>query len=141
MLREYKIKQAIYQGSLNKGDELIKGLTDVLKENKITSGIVSGIGAVSQARIGFFNAQTKKYEEITLNDNLEIVSLNGNVSMKDGEIFAHMHVVFSGKDFKAFGGHLFDAVVYAFEFNVLPLEGAPYARKYDDDTGLFIWQE
>jgi predicted DNA-binding protein with PD1-like motif len=141
MLREYKIKPAIYQGSLNKGDELIKGLTFVLKENKIASGIISGIGAVSQARIGYFNAQTKKYEDITLKESLEILSINGNVSMKDGEIFAHLHVVFSGKDSKAFGGHLFDAVVYVFEFNVLPLEGKPYVRKYDDDTGLFIWQE
>lgn len=140
MLRKYKSK-SVYQGSLNKGDELIKGLTDVLKENKITSGIISGLGAVSQARIGYFNAQNKKYEDITLEQNLEILALNGNVSIKDSEIFAHLHVVLSGNDFKAFGGHLFDAVVYAFEFNIIPLEGSPYVRKYDDDTGLFIWKE
>ncbi len=41
MLREYKSK-SVYQGSLSKGDELKKGLADILKENKITSGIISG---------------------------------------------------------------------------------------------------
>lgn len=140
MLREYK-KQIVYQGNLYKGDDLKKGLTAILKENKITAGIISGIGAVSQARIGYYNSQTKKYEEKTFNENLEVVSLNGNVSIKDGEAFMHMHVVFTDKDLKALGGHLFDAVVYVFEFCIQSFEGKPHVRKYDDDTGLFIWKE
>lgn len=141
MLREYKSKSVVYQGNLNKGDKLLKGLTAVLKQNKIAAGIISGIGAISQARIGYFDQQTKKYEEKTFNESLEIVSLNGNISIKDGETFMHIHVVFTDKDLKALGGHLFDAVVYVFEFGIVSLEGQPLVRKYDDDTGLFIWKE
>jgi len=77
-----------------------------------------------------------------LREGLEILSLTGNISQKDGEIFPHLHVVLSGKDAKAIGGHLLnDALVYAFEYQIIPFEGKPFVRKFDDDTGLFMWKE
>lgn len=140
MLREYKLK-SIYQGSIIKGNDIIGGLTQVLKENSITAGIVSGIGAVTEARIGYFNAQTRKYEEKHLRENMEILSLKGNISIKDGEIFPHLHIVLSRRDFSVTGGHLYTGTpVYAFEFELISMEGEPFVREFDDDTGLFLWK-
>jgi uncharacterized protein len=142
MFREYKTGAVVYQGSLLKGEDIIKGLTAVLKEKNITCGSIQGIGAVTQARIGYFNQEQKKYEELLLQEGLEILSLTGNISQKDGEIFPHLHVVLSGKDSKAIGGHLLnDTLIYAFEYQIVPFEGKPFVRKFDDDTGLFIWKE
>ncbi len=139
LLRKFRTGQ-IWQGSLKKGEDIVKGLGAVLKGNAISAGIVSGIGALSEARVGYFNARTKKYEEKVFKD-IEIVSLKGNISVKENEIFPHMHVVLSGKDFSAVGGHLFAGTVYAFEFEIIPFEGKSFVRAFDEDTGLFLWKE
>lgn len=131
----------IYQGRLNRGDELIISLTNHLKEKGIKSGFIHGIGAVSSAKLGYFNAQTKKYEELLFDENMEILSLNGNISIKDGDIFPHIHAMFSKKDFTAIGGHLFSpTIVYAFEFMIYEYSGEPLMRQFDEDTGLYLWK-
>ncbi len=141
MIRGFKTNAAVYQGRLLKGEDLLKGLTSVIKEKNIASGCILGMGAVSCARLAYFNQQTKTFEEIFLPEGLEILSLKGNISKKDGESFAHIHVVLSGRDFKAIGGHLLnDTIVYAFEYEIFPFDGQPLIRKFDEDTGLSIWQ-
>ncbi len=139
-LREFKTGR-VRQGSLKKGEDIVEGLIAVLKGNAIAAGTISGIGALSEARIGYFNARTQKYEEKVFEGNIEVLSLKGNVSLKENEIFPHMHVVLSGKDFSAFGGHLFSGIVYAFEFEIVPFEGKPFVRGFDKDTGLSLWKE
>ena len=104
-------------------------------------GAISGIGALSEVRLGYFNAEAKKYEEKVFRENIEIVSLRGNISLKDNEIFPHLHAVLSRRDFSVVGGHLFSGTVYAFEFEIIPFEGKPFVRGFDEDTGLFLWKK
>ena len=140
MLKEFGVAK-VFQGSLEKGDDLIPALTAILKEAKISAGAITGIGAVTGAELGYFNGQTKSYEKIHVQENLEIVSLKGNISTKNKEIFPHLHAVLSKKDFSVVGGHLFAGIVYAFEFEILVLAGKPFTRKFDEATGLFLWKE
>lgn len=140
VLKEFKMGP-VYQGSLTKGLDIINGLTTVMKQNNIAAGIVSGIGALSEAQIGYFNAQTKSYEKKSFQESMEIVSLKGNISFKDNELFPHLHVVLSRRDFSAVGGHLFSGTVYAFEFEIISFEDKPFVREFDNDTGLFLWKE
>ncbi len=129
----------IYHGRLNKGDELISSLTSQIKENNINSGFIYGIGAVSSAKLGYFNTNTKKYEDKLFDENMEIVSLSGNISIKDGNIFPHIHAIFSKRDFSVVGGHLFSpTIVYAFEFMIYEYFGEPFVRNFDEDTGLYL---
>lgn len=137
-MREYQFKN-IYQGRLNKGDDIIDALTSYLKQRDIKSGVISGIGAVSAARLGYFNAQTKQYEEKDFAENMEVISLKGNISLKDNQIFPHIHAIFSRVDFSTVGGHLFGGtIVYAFEFEIIAFDGQPFIREFDSDTGLFL---
>ncbi|MCX8028218.1 MAG: DNA-binding protein [Thermodesulfovibrionales bacterium] len=130
---------SIYQGRLNKGDELVSSLTDFLKSNNIKAGLINGIGALTSAKLGFYNSIEKKYEDIELNEGLEIVSLSGNVTLKGGEIFPHIHVVLSRADFSTLGGHLFaPSKIFAFEFEIFEFVGETFKRAYDEDTGLFL---
>ncbi len=131
----------IYQGSLGKGVDIVERLSGIIQQNGITAGMVTGIGALSEAELGYFNAQTKSYEKKRFQENLEIVSLKGNISRKDGDIVPHLHAVLAKKDFSALGGHLFSGIVYAFEFEIIPFEGGSLTRTYDDATGLFLWKE
>ena len=140
ILREFKAGR-IYQGSLGKGKEIIDGLAEVMRRHEITAGTISGLGAVSEAQIGYFNAQTKSYIKMVFHEHMEIVSLKGNISFKDNEVFPHLHVVFSRKDFSTVGGHLFEgSKVYAFEFEIVSFEGKSFTRGFDKDTGLFLWK-
>ena len=131
----------LYQGSLDKGVEIVHGLFSIMKRYAITSGTISGIGAVSEAELGYFNAKTTSYEKIRLKEDLEVVSLKGNISQKDNEVFPHLHAVLSKQDFSAIGGHLFSGIVYAFEFEITSFQEMPFTRKFDDATGLFLWKE
>ncbi len=139
ILKEFKA-DTIYQGRLDKDVEIIGGLSTVMKQYDITAGMVSGIGAVSKAELGYYDGETKSYEKHLFQENMEIVSFKGNISYKDDEIFPHLHAVLSRRDFSAIGGHLFSGTVYAFEFEIIILEGQPFVRKSDEETGLFLWR-
>lgn len=139
MLREFKIKR-ILQGRLFKGEEIISVITKLAKENSITAGLVRGIGALERTKIGYYDQKTRKYIFQNFTEPMEILSLKGNISIKDGEPFPHIHVVLSREDYSCIGGHLFEAEVFAFEFEIIEFEGTAYERDFDEDTGLFLWK-
>ncbi|MGB9711260.1 MAG: PPC domain-containing DNA-binding protein [Thermodesulfovibrio sp.] len=139
MLKKFSVKRVL-QGRLFKGEEIVSGITKFLKENSITSGLISGIGAVKKARVGYYDQSEKEYVSHEFNEPMEILSLKGNISIKDGEPFAHIHIVLSKKDFSCIGGHLYEAEVFAFEFEILELEGNSFIRGFDEETGLFLWK-
>lgn len=139
MLREYKIKR-IFQGRLFRGEEILSSITNIAKEKGITAGIVNGIGAVERAKIGYYDQSTRKYMSQEFTEPMEILSLKGNISIKDGEPFPHIHVILSREDYSSCGGHLFEAKVFAFEFEIIEFEGTAYERGFDEDTGLMLWQ-
>lgn len=139
MIKKFSVKR-ILCGRFLKGEEIIISITKILKENSITSGLISGIGAVTKAKIGYYNQAEKKYISQEFNEPMEILSLKGNISIKDGEPFAHIHVVLSKGDFSCIGGHLYEAEVFAFEFAIIEFEGNAFERGFDEDTGLFLWK-
>jgi len=121
---------------LNKGEEIMETLTRFCVDNKIGSGLFSGIGAVLNAQIGFYHLDKKEYSFKTFEKPLEIISLIGNVSLVDHEPFLHVHVVLSDENYRAYGGHLKEAQVgatcevYFFETEI------NINRKLDEDIGL-----
>ncbi|GEM_PF-6241763 len=74
---------------------------------------------------------------------MEIVSLVGNISLKNNGLFPLLHSLFSKKDFSAIGGHLLsDTIVYAFDFEKITFERQqPHKREFNHDIGLFIWKD
>lgn len=140
MLKEFQI-QRVYQGSLAKGADILEGLLGVMKQHHISAGIISGIGAVTEARLAYYHQETKTYEEKTFPEHMEIVSMRGNISIKDNTFFPHLHAVLSRKDFTAIGGHLLSKThVFAFEFEIIPFIGDAFVRGFDEATGLFLWK-
>jgi len=122
------------------GKELMEQLTSFIEREKIASALISGIGAVKWAELGYYNQQTKEYRNFRIDKNLEVSSLTGNVSLKDGRPFAHVHAVFSDDEGNCYGGHLVRAEVFAFEVNLVVLKGTPPVRELDDVTGLYLWR-
>ncbi len=126
---------------LKKGEEVIKTLTDFCVENKINSGFVSGIGAVEDINIGYFDEKKKEYIYSEIKESCEVLSMTGDISLKDKKPFLHLHIVLGKKDFNAIGGHLFKAFVSAtLEVFILPSKKS-FIRNLDDETGLYLIKE
>ncbi len=130
-------------GRLAKGEDLLATLERTAAERGITLGEVRALGAVTQARVGYYNQAERQYYFLDLARPLEIVSLIGNISLKDGKSMVHAHVTLADADGRAFGGHLAPGtLVFACEFVLQEYEAAtPFLRRMDEPTGLFLWPE
>jgi len=140
MVNPYKIKN-VFMGKLTHGSDILTELTNFCRKNEIKTGILTAIGAVKNAALGFYNQDEKKYYKHCINQPLEIVSLSGNISIKDEKPMVHSHIVLSDKDGNTVGGHLMsDTIVFASEFWIFELEGERLIRGYDEVTGLPLWE-
>lgn len=122
----------------DKGDEVIEGILTFARENKLSASRFSAIGALSSAVLGFFNREMKSYEEIPVNEQVEVASLIGNISLADGATRIHAHAVVSKKDGTCVGGHLIKAQVWpTLELMLIefPIE---LHREVDDESGLAL---
>ncbi|UCG90292.1 MAG: DNA-binding protein [Candidatus Heimdallarchaeota archaeon] len=92
---------------LFRGEDILISLQNFCKHNPdIGSGQIQGIGAVSTANIGFFDG--KRYLENTFTENLEIVSLLGNIAQNQ---IVHLHGIFGRVDGSCVGGHVMSGCI------------------------------
>ena len=88
-------------------DELARGLKDFASEQKLASASFKAIGALSSVKLGWLNWETKQYEpSVSLHEQVELLSLIGDIALKDGEPQVHAHAVVGKRDGTAHGGHL-----------------------------------
>jgi predicted DNA-binding protein with PD1-like motif len=130
-----------FLGKFDYEDDILKSLNSFCHENNIKSGWFSVIGAVKKASLGFYDQQTKVYDKIiNYNKPMEIVSCNGNISIKDEKHFAHIHMVLSDENGNAFGGHVMTGTeIFAGEFIIHSFKGNDLVRSLDEQTGLPLW--
>ena len=130
-------------GRFESGDDLLEVLTGLCRRENIRLGTFEIIGAVKNAKLGYFDQQEKKYTGcVELDKKLEINACLGNISIKDGEIFCHAHITLADWEGRAFGGHLMPGtIVFAAEFYIEELLGAEMVRSLDPKTGLPLWSE
>ena len=125
--------------SLKTGDEIVESITSIFKEEKIYSGMINGIGAINQVQLGFYNLESKKYKKKYFNDDYELTSLMGNIALKDGNPFVHIHINMSDENFDVIGGHLFSAVTAASAEVIVLLDNQHIKRELDQKVGLYLW--
>lgn len=137
---EYSAKRTII-GTLEKGADLYNGIARVAQENKITVGRVTGIGAVQHAKLAYYDQKLMKYYDIEIHEPMEIVSLYGNITIKDGQPFVHAHVVLSDEKGNGKGGHLLPGgtPVFACEITLEEFDGPELVRGFDAQSGLTLW--
>ena len=130
-----------FMGRLTKGDDLLQALEKFCQEKNITLGEVRALGAVTRARVGFYDQEERKYYFLDLDQPLEILALVGNISLKDGKPMVHAHVTLADAEGRAWGGHLAEGTpVFACEFAVHEyLADQTLARQNDPETWLMLW--
>ncbi len=94
------------------GDDVIAETIRFAKEQNVTAASLSGIGGFSQATLGYFVRDRKEYEPIAIEQQVELLSLIGNVAMRGEEPFLHAHAVVAHRGGSVSGGHLLAARVF-----------------------------
>lgn len=136
---KYKKEADKYILQFKKGESVIESLIKFAKEVEIQGGLILGIGAISNPTLSYFNTKTKDYRNNTFDGEYELLSCTGNFTIKEGEIFPHIHVVLGCSDSTTIGGHLTNCVISAAgEFFVFPTE-EKVKREFDKGIGLFLW--
>jgi len=123
----------------DKGDDILIGLSDFVKKNEIKGGQLSGIGVLTQVELGFYHLDKKLYERKHFGSKeFELLSFNGNISLREDEPFVHVHVSLGQENFQVIGGHLFSAKVgVTAEIFLHPLGVMPI-RKQNEEIGLAL---
>jgi predicted DNA-binding protein with PD1-like motif len=121
-----------------KGDEVIDGLREFAREQRLREAHFSGIGAFNDVVLGFFFHGEKIYKKIHIVQPVEVLNLSGEITFDHGEPKISASVVVGKSDGTAHGGHLLQAHVYP-TFELL-LSESPEAihRRADEDTGLLL---
>jgi predicted DNA-binding protein with PD1-like motif len=121
---------------LETGEPVIETLAAFLREQEIRFANVSAAGAVEWLRLGYWNSRSAQYQYRDLEEQLEVVSFQGNAALKDGAPFLHIHGVFGRQDFSVYGGHVKEARVRPTLEVWLRTENVPVRRTRDEATGL-----
>jgi uncharacterized protein len=93
------------------GEDVHSSLLSICREHGVHGAFaISGIGMLSDPELGFF-VRDGQYERQRFPGRHELLNLSGNLSLRDGELMAHLHALLAHEDYSVFGGHLFEAKV------------------------------
>lgn len=140
---------------LDKGEELTETLAKFCDDNRLGFASFHGIGGLKECTLAYFDVKTGEYLKKEFNEDgiFELLSINGNISIKEGKTFVHAHVVLGKKDYSTIGGHLVKGIVNpTCEIFLIALSDEKndertssnhpcplnISRKKDKDTGLML---
>ena len=118
------------------GEEVIVLLTHFAQEYNIRAARFTAIGAFSEAVLGYYDLERKEYIRIPVDQQVEVLSMIGDIAVEDKRPRMHAHVVVGKRDGSAHGGHLVSGLVRP-TLEVLLIESRNYlARRFDPTYGL-----
>ncbi len=123
---------------LDTGDEAVASLSSFAHEQRLRASHFTAIGAFSGAVVAYFDWETKQYRGIPIGEQVEVLSLVGDVTCGDGKHTVHAHVVLGRADASARGGHLIEARVRPTLEIVLTETPAHLRRRHDPESGLAL---
>jgi len=121
------------------GDELAKGLLEFAEQEKLSAASFKAVGALSSVRLGWFSWESKQYEpSVMLDEQVELLSLIGDVAVKGEKPVVHAHAVIGRKDGTAHGGHLLEAHIRPTCEVVLAESPIHLQKQIDPQSGLAL---
>jgi predicted DNA-binding protein with PD1-like motif len=119
------------------GEDVLETIEAVAAEHGVKSGHVSMIGAISGAKLGYFHLEANEYRNFTINEDVEVVSCMGNISILNGKPMVHAHMIVSDEAGKCYGGHLMKGCKVSVTIELVIIETeTDLTRARDERTGL-----
>lgn len=123
---------------LDRGEDPVSCIESFASDHQLSAAHLTAIGAFAHVTLGWFDWDSKDYEEIALDEQLEVLSLVGDIALKDEEPSLHAHVVVGTRDGNARGGHLLGARVRPTLEVILTESPAHLRKRHDPESGLAL---
>jgi predicted DNA-binding protein with PD1-like motif len=131
-------------GRVARGESLRAAFGRLVEKHDLRTAWVTAIGAFEKLELTEYNQTERRYEEPHHFEHCELLSMQGNLSLRDGEPFWHLHATVSlregGRDV-TYGGHVGAGIVFALEFRIDCFDEVELRRNDDRATGLQLWAE
>lgn len=127
-----------YALALEIGEDAMATLEKFVREAGIEAASITAIGGFERAVLGYFDWAKKRYEQIPVAQQVEVLSLLGDVAIAEEGPSLHLHAVLGRRDGSVVGGHLLEARVRP-TLEVVLVQPPRYLRKRKDAaTGLAL---
>jgi predicted DNA-binding protein with PD1-like motif len=120
------------------GDEVMAGLKKLAAEEHLAASHFTAIGAFKEVTLGYFDWQKKDYIKIPVQEQVEVLSLLGDVTLNEGKPNIHAHVVLGKRDGSTTGGHRIEARVRPTLEVILTESPKHLTRRFDKESGLAL---
>lgn len=138
-MRDYSVSpQRRFLLVFDKGDDVLPTLRAFAEAHAVRGASFVALGAFSKATIAYWNPASIEYEQIAVDEQVEVLSLVGNVGVDGAETKLHAHVTLGRRDGSAIGGHLLAATVFPTLEMHLTDDAASIVRGKDEETGLSL---
>jgi predicted DNA-binding protein with PD1-like motif len=122
----------------DRGDDVMVELLRFAHEQGLSASRITALGAFERATLGYFDWETRDYVRIPVDEQVEVVSLLGDVALDGDEPRLHLHAVLGRRDGSTLGGHLLEARVRP-TLEVLLVDSPSYLRREcDAASGLAL---
>ena len=139
--KQIEDKPKVFALIFETGDEIARVLQQFSKNQGLGGSSFKAIGALSYAKLGWFNWESKKYDlACVLDEQVELLSLIGDIALRDGQPQVHAHVVVGRSDGIAYGGHLLEARVRPTCELILTESPTHLQKKLDPESGIALIQ-
>ena len=135
---EYKRIEDKIVFRLEMGDGLMESAQKIAAAEGVKLASINGIGACSKIIMGYIDLSKKEYIFKEFDGNMEILHATGNITLKDGDPFPHIHISVADEECKAFGGHLQEATISATFEGVMQIIDHEIHREFNEDLGLAL---
>jgi len=135
----YEVLDERYLCRLERGEDIIEGLSELMRREELGCGTVTGLGAVDRARLGLYRVERQQYLDRSFEGDFELCGLTGTLSWHREAPFPHVHLMLVDEDFAAVGGHCFEARVSAtVELFVTAFQEPRVERLMHESIGLHL---
>ncbi len=133
-----ELGEKTYAVILDTGDEVAESLLSFARQMNVQASHFTAVGALSDVTLGYFNWTKKSFDKIFIREQVEVLSLVGNIVFDNGDPKLHAHVVIGKSDGTAHGGHLVEGHVRPIIEVILIESPSHLHRKMDRETGLAL---
>lgn len=123
---------------LGTGDEVVSSIQSFAVAQRLSASHFTAIGALSGAVVAFFEWSSRQYRQIRIDEQVEVLSLIGDIALDEQKPKVHAHIVLGKPDASAHGGHLIEAFVRPTMEIVLTEAPGYLRRRFDPDSGLSL---
>ncbi|MDQ7908350.1 DNA-binding protein [Phytohabitans sp. ZYX-F-186] len=124
--------------AVDKGEDAVAAVNEVAARHGLRGARVTAVGGFSSAELGYFDRDKRDYRRIPVREQVEVLSLLGDIADDGGRAALHVHAVLGRADGSTVGGHLLRGEVWPTLEVIITEVGARLAKRLDPETGLAL---